>query len=202
MVPRLFVPRNVRGFSFEGGFMEFKKRNPKIFILSGKARSGKDFVANLTKEYYQDKKCICISYAYYLKDYAKRIIGWDGKEETKPREFLQQLGIELIKHQIDEQLLIRRVIEDIEVFSYFYDVIIITDARMKEEIEIPKEKFQNVITIRVVRDNYSSNLSLKQKQHFTETALDTYVNYDYVFDNSKTEEESKKAFEKLLKEIG
>lgn len=181
--------------------MEFKKRKSKIFILSGKAKSGKDFVAGLMQEYYKDKKSICVSYAYYLKDYIKRMTDWDGSEESKPREFLQQLGIELIKNQIDDQLLIHRVVEDIEVFSYFYDVIIVTDARIKEEIEIPKEKFPDAITIRIEREHSTSKLSDEQKHHFTETALDTYSNYDYVFENNGTKEEARENLEVLLKEI-
>ena len=75
--------------------MEFVKRNPKIFILSGIARSGKDTVAKIIKDYYKEKDTIIISFGHYIKDYVKRVSDWDGSEETKPRDFLQQLGIEL-----------------------------------------------------------------------------------------------------------
>ena len=82
-------------------------------------------VVNEDKNYYKDKKTIIISFGYYIKDYAKRVSDWDGREETKPRELLQQLGIELIKNKIDDKLFINRIIEDIEIFSYFYDIIIV-----------------------------------------------------------------------------
>ena len=125
--------------------MQYSNRNPKIFILSGKAKSGKNLIADFIEEYYSDKKCIQLSYAYYLKQYVKKITTWDGNEQNKPRDLLQSLGIDLIK-KIDDKLLIRRVMEDVQVYSYFFDVIIITDARLIEEIETPKSLF-NCITI-------------------------------------------------------
>ena len=166
--------------------MEFTKKDVKIYLLSGKAKSGKNEVSNIINEYYKSKKCITLSYAYYLKDYIKRISGWDGKEETKPRELLQQIGIELIKNKIDSNLLKRRLIEDIKVFSYFYDVIIITDARLVDEIEIPKKQFNNITTIRVIR-NVDNNLTINEQKHLTETGLDNYNNFDYIIDNNDYE---------------
>jgi len=167
--------------------MEFIKRNSKIFIISGKARSGKTETAKIIENYYKEKKCITISFAYYLKDYVKRITNWDGSEETKPRELLQQLGIELIKNKIDNKLLINRILEDIEVFSYFYDIIIISDARLVDEIESIKNKYKNSISIRIIR-NEENNLTENEKKHITETDLDYYKNFDYVITNNYYEE--------------
>ena len=165
--------------------MQYINKNPKIFILSGKAKSGKNYVADIISDYY--KNSIQISYAYYLKQYVKKISNWDGLEETKPRTLLQSLGIDLIK-QIDKELLIRRVMEDIKVYSYFFDVIIVTDARLKEEIIIPKNLF-DCITIRI--NGKDNDLTLEQKNHITETDLDNYK-FDYVINNvdiNKTKEE-------------
>lgn len=171
--------------------MKYINRNPKIFILSGKAKSGKNYVADIISDYY--KNSIQISYAYYLKQYVKKISNWDGREETKPRDLLQSLGIDLIK-KIDNELLIRRVMEDIKVYSYFFDVIIVTDARLKEEVAIPKKLFK-CITIRINgRDN---DLTINQKNHITETNLDDYK-FDYVIDNV----ELKKTKEEVLKILG
>lgn len=161
--------------------MEFQKRNPKIYVLSGKAKSGKNYVGEMIEK--NSSNPISISYAYYLKDYTKRILNWDGSEETKPREFLQQLGIELIQKEISKMMLIDRVKQDIEVFSYFYDTIIITDARLKEEVEMPKKYFSNVTTIRIIRTDYEDGLTELQKKHVTETGLDTYTNFDYTIEN-------------------
>ena len=96
--------------------MNFTKKEIKLFIISGKARSGKDEVSKIIKNYYKEKKSITISFAYYLKDYIKRIY---GNFLEKPRDILQEMGIDLIKNKIDNKLLINRIIQDIEVFSYF-----------------------------------------------------------------------------------
>lgn len=176
--------------------MQYNNRNPKIFILSGKAKSGKNLIADFIEEYYSDKKCIQLSYAYYLKQYVKKITTWDGNEQNKPRDLLQSLGIDLIK-KIDDKLLIRRVMEDVQVYSYFFDVIIITDARLIEEIETPKSLF-NCITIRINKDD--NNLTLEQKKHITETNLDDYRNFDYVINNNDISE-TKNQIISILKEV-
>ena len=97
--------------------MEIEKRNPKIFIISGKARHGKDTTAMYMNEIYtkKGKKILNISYASYIKEYAKKISNWDGSDETKPRELLQQLGTTVIRQNIDELFFVKRVLEDIEV---------------------------------------------------------------------------------------
>lgn len=181
--------------------MEFVKRNPKIFILSGIAGSGKDTVSKIIEKYYSNEKCISIAFAYYIKDYVKRITNWDGSEETKPRELLQQLGIELVKNKIDSKLFIKRVLEDIEVFSYFYDIIIVDDARLVDEIEDLKAKYPNSISIRIIRNNYDNKLTKDQKNHITETGLDNYNNFDYIINNQGNYEDLIKEVEKVLKEV-
>lgn len=178
--------------------MEFVKRNPKIFILSGKAQSGKDTVSKIIENYYNNKKCIQIAFAYYIKDYVKRISDWDGSEDTKPRELLQQFGIELVKNKIDNKLFINRVIEDIEVFSYFYDIIIVDDARLPDEVDILKKKYPNSVSIRIIRNNYDNGLTQIQKNHITETGLDNYNDFDYIVNN---DENINQTIEEILKEV-
>lgn len=163
--------------------MNFIKRNPKIFLLSGKARSGKNEISKIIERYYSNKKCITISFGYYIKDYAKRISDWDGSEETKPRELLQHLGIELVRNKIDKRLFIDRILQDIEIFSYFYDIIVISDVRLLDEITILKENYPDSISIRVVRNNYENNLTKEQKNHLTETNLDNFNDFDYIVNN-------------------
>ena len=179
--------------------MEFEKRKFKLFVLSGKARSGKDTAYEIIKKYYSDKKTIAISFGHYIKDYAKRVSNWDGREETKPRELLQSLGIELIKNQIDDKLFIRRLLEDILVFSYFYDIIVVTDARLVDEIENLKGKYPDLISIRINRD-FDNGLKESEKKHITEVALDNYDKFDYVIDNIN-EKELEEEILRILKEV-
>ncbi len=178
--------------------MDFTKKEPKIFIISGKARSGKNEISKIIEKSYSNKKSITISFGYYIKDYAKRISDWDGSEDTKPRELLQHLGIELVRNKIDKRLFINRILQDIEIFSYFYDIIIISDARLLDEITILKEKYPDSVTIRVVRDNYDNKLTEEQKNHLTETDLDAFDGFDYIVENDENLEEK---IIKILSEV-
>ena len=167
--------------------MEFKNKNPKIFVLSGKASSGKTTASNIIKSNLTNT--ICLAYASYLKMYASEISGWDGSEESKPGELLQNLGVELIKTHIDENMLVNRIIEDIKVYSYFFDNIVITDARFPNEIESIKKNFDNVISIRINRNETS--LSGNEAIHSTETGMDNYNDYDYIIENNDDKLEEK-----------
>ena len=70
--------------------------------------------------------------------------------------------------------------EDIKIYSYFFDVIIITDARLVEEVEVPKKLF-DCVTIRLSRND--NKLTDSQKNHITETNLDDYKKFDYIINN-------------------
>lgn len=167
--------------------MNLKTEQPQIYIISGKARSGKDAVAKVIKTVCEENnlKYINLQYSSYIKEYAKRISDWDGSDETKPRTLLQQLGTEVIRQQIDEMFFVKRIISDIKVYSNFFDVITISDARYKEEIELPKEEFESVISISVIRPSGESSLTDEQQQHLSEKALDGYDKHDYVISNDK-----------------
>ncbi len=179
--------------------MKYINKNPRIFILSGKAKSGKDVCANVLEKQYQEKKVIKLSYAYYLKEYIKKLGFWDGKEENKPRTLMQEFGISFLQEKIEKNFLINRMLEDIKVYSYFYDIIIITDARLKEEIEIPKKVFNKIVTIRIQNEKENS-LTEKEKSHITETNLDTYPNFDYKVSYNKNIEEQIKEIKESLNE--
>lgn len=180
-----------------------KENNVKIYIMCGKARQGKDTVASLIKEVYDNKKVkvLDLSFAHYIKEYAKKITDWDGSDDTKPRSLLTHLGTDIIRKQIDEMFFIKRMIEDIKVYSFYYDVLIITDARLKIEVDNIKQTFNNVIACYITRPDYESNLSEDQKKHITEIDLDDYNNFDYKIINDGTIEDLKPKIIKLVEEI-
>ena len=183
--------------------MELKSKNPKIFIVSGKANAGKDTTCDLINNYVKvkDLKSVNLQFSSYIKMYAKTISGWDGEESTKPRTLLQELGTDIIRKNIDNMFFIKRIIGDIKVYSYYCDVITISDARMPEEIENIYNSFDNVIRVNITRPNFESKLNNKEKKHITETALDGYTNYDYVLENDGTIEELNEKVKKLVDEV-
>lgn len=156
----------------------------KIFLVAGKAGSGKGEVAKIIKEYYLSlkKKPIITEYSKYLKLYANEILGWNG-EEPKPRKFLQDLGVTIRENMDMPHLLINRMIEDIKVYSLYYDVVIISDVRYPEEITEMKKTFNNVYAMYVVNQFGKSELTLEEQTHVTETALENYGNFDITITN-------------------
>ena len=170
----------------------------KIIMICGKARSGKDTLADfLIEELEKDKKPCKLQIGSYIKYYAMKYFGWDGEEETKPRDLLIYIGTDIIRNKIDPNFHINRLIEDIEVLSYFYDTFIVSDVRFPVEIEKVKEKYDDVTTVKMIRE--SEELNEKQKANITETALDDFNDYDFVIDNSGSLEDLKKKSLDILK---
>ena len=159
----------------------------KIFMISGKARSGKDTFGDALENVLinKDYKVCRLSIGTYIKFYAQKYFGWDGQEETKPRELLQMLGTEIIRKQIDPKFHINRLIEDIKVLSNFFDIFIISDVREPLEIEEIKNNYSDIITIKMIRPNFENELTEEQRKHYTEVAMDNYNDYDYEVINDK-----------------
>lgn len=174
----------------------------QLILIGGKARSGKDTLADYLVEEFEKmgKKPCKLQISQYIKYYAMKYFGWDGKEETKPRDLLIKLGTEIIREKIDVEFHINRLIEDVKVLSYFYDTFIVSDVRLPIEIEKPKSEFDNVVSIKVERPY--TETTLEQQKHITETGLDDYNSFDYVTINDKTLEELKEKAAKLAFEIG
>ena len=170
--------------------MNIENRNPKIYLISGKARNGKDTIAGFLKEFYEEdgKKVIYSRAGKYIRFYAMEMTGWNGSESDKPRKLLQELGTDVIRNKLNKaEMFIERQLDDIEIYSYFYDVIIVPDIRLPREIDSVREKFDNVVVINVNRINFESSLTDTQQKHVTETAMDNYNNYDYDITNDTLE---------------
>lgn len=155
-----------------------------IYLICGKARSGKDtFGKKLYNKLSEKSKPCMMHITEPLYNYAKNYFGWDGNTDNKPREFLQTMGIDIIRDKMNKKnFLIDRLCEDIEILSNFYDSFIVTDIRLINEIECIRNRFSNVKVIHIKRNNYISDLTDKQKSHITEVELDNYKNFDYEFD--------------------
>ena len=54
---------------------------------------------------------------------------------------MHTIGTEIIRKQINPKFFIHRMIEDIQVFSYYCDVLTISDVRFPAEIEDIKRNF-------------------------------------------------------------
>lgn len=174
----------------------------KIFLLAGKAGCGKDLMGNYmkTKYNYKGESACILHITTPLYEYAKNYFSWDGNMKDKPREFLQEMGIEVIKKKLGKKyFLIDRLCEDIDILKHYFDVFIITDGRLIEEFTELKRRFKDIKIIHVIRDNYNNNLSKKEKNHITETEVDLYKDYDYTVNNTSKEELFKQT-DKIIEE--
>jgi len=171
--------------------MEFIRKEPIIFLIAGKARSGKSTVGNIISSEYESRgnRVIVTQITKYLKGYIEDITGSKIDEDNKPRELLQKISSIVIKKKLGmTNFFIDRLIEDINIYSYFFDCIIITDVRFKEEIDAVKSNFKYVISIGVIRNNIDSDLTDEQSRDVTEVSLDDYNEYDYKIINDSEEE--------------
>lgn len=163
----------------------------KVYLIGGKARNGKDTFGGFLRDYYQslDKKVCIMHISNYIKHFAIDYFGWDGKEETKPRTLLQELGTGVIREKMNKPCFFtERLIEDIEVLDNFFDVAIITDVRLPLEFDEVKKAYPDAVKIHITRPNFISELTDKEKKHKTETALDNYDSYDYKVINRDLED--------------
>ena len=173
----------------------------KVYIIAGKAGCGKNTTANYIKSYYEylGKNCVITEISKYLKLFAYEVKNWDGKRETKPRSFLQEVG-SLLRHEIyNEDFLINRFLEDLKVYEKYVDVVVVADARLPREIELIKEKC-SAVSIEVLNEFSDYKLNGDENKHETETALDNYNKFDYVLHN-QTFDKLKLDSENIVKEV-
>ena len=178
--------------------MNIENKKPKIYLICGRARHGKDTIAGFLKKFYEEdgKKVIYSRAGKYIKFYAMEMTDWDGSEESKPRKLLQELGTDVIdsigrfvipvviRNKLNKaEMFIERQLDDIEIYSYFYDAIIVPDIRLPREIDSVREKFDNVVVIKVERINFETSLDSKEQAHVTEIAMDNYNDVDYIVTN-------------------
>ena len=175
-----------------------------IYMIAGRARSGKNtFGMMIEDELKKRGRKVCnIELMRTLKGYAKDYFGWNGKDEDKPRNLLQQLGTEIIREKLNKPMFhINRLIEDIEILSNFFDDFIIDDVRFPLEIESIKEVYPKSVCINIKRDNYdNSHMTDLEKAHITENALNQYDEYDVRVFNT-TLDNLRKDAEKLVREV-
>ena len=175
----------------------------KTYLICGKARHGKDTLASYMKKYYEalGKKVTILQLAAPLKALIKNHFGWDGREETKPRELLQHLGTDIIRVELaKDDYFIRRCCEDAIILGNFFDVIIISDGRFPIEIEYLKANLDNFVSIHIERPSLVSELKVAEQKHISETALDNYDKFDYKVINTTFESLENQAKEIIRKE--
>ena len=174
----------------------------RIFLLAGKARSGKSEVAKAIKKYYDEKnqKTVITEYSKYVKLLAKEMTDWDGGSATKPRKFLQDMGTFIRKNLNMPDFLLTRMKDDLKIYEKFFDNVIISDVRFPIEIDEIKKRNLEAYSIFIINEHGNYDLSIEESNHETEHALDNYTDFDYVIVND-TKEELEQKLKEILNEL-
>ena len=176
----------------------------RTILISGKAGSGKDTVAQFMKEELEKhgKRVIVIHYGDAVKWVLRDFFNWDGKKDTVGRTLLQHIGTDVVRTQFPNFWtgIVVGLLKSFEPYSDF-DIALVPDARFPNEVNIALENLQNCVAVRVNRHNadgsewINPNLTEEQRNHPSETSLDCFA-FDYVIHNDEglnTLEESAKA---------
>lgn len=167
----------------------------KIFLISGKAGSGKGEVGNvLERELMKDGyPVLIISFGDAVKDALTRYYDWDGHKDQHGRAMLQKLGTEQVRAMFPD-FWAEHVAKLIAATRKDFVYVIIPDWRFVNEFEVINDYNTDVTTIRVERYNedgtqyVNPNMTPEQREHVSETELDKFP-FDYVIENRGSLEE-------------
>ncbi len=152
----------------------------QVLLIAGKSGSGKTCLGQEIEKLLNSKKkrVLRTEYSKYIKMYAKEILGIEVNSQNKPRKFLQDVGSLIREDFHDELFFIRRMLEDFRLYEQYFDVVIISDVRLKKEIEEMKKSKYSTKSIYIANDT-ENNLTEEERKHITETELDFYESFDY-----------------------
>lgn len=189
-----------------------------IFLVSGKAGSGKDEFCASAKAYIESLPethhgTVRFAFADAVKDIA-HAIGWDGVKDKKGRGLLQGIGDGARKY--DPHVWVKKMLSRIEKYygnhlgyrkKDWEDILFLSDCRYPNEIDMPKEWASTkngvkAVSIRIIRPvEFDNGLTPEQKLNTSETALDKYINYDYIILNNRSLKEFQQECVELTKQI-
>lgn len=154
----------------------------RVILLIGKAGVGKDESYKCIKELYP------IAERYAFADYLKTIsyeVGWDGRKDERGRKLLQGIGQTIRAYK--EGFWALKVVKAIE--HDMPNIAVVTDCRFPNEIQIIKDYFRDVTTIRIIRD-------VSEMSDISEHALDDYTPDFEIMNNGTVAD-----LERSLKEV-
>ncbi|XP_023340670.1 phosphomevalonate kinase [Eurytemora carolleeae] len=184
-----------------------KMDNPSlVFMLSGKRKSGKDFLADYLKDRIGDRAIIIriaapikLSYANHLKLDFKRLLSSDSYKEDIRIEMLEYQNKIMAK---DGAFFCR---EAIRMYSaYQFPIWIVSDLRRRQELNFFREMFkEKVVTIRIhasdiTRINRGWIRTHGVNDSPSECALDSETTWNYRITNNGAEEDGRDQLEPLL----
>lgn len=163
----------------------------QIFLISGKANSGKGVISKVIKNILlnQGKQVITSSLSTYIRDVAREDFYWDGVDTLESRIFMGEvyrIGTDFYPYHMA-----RRVWErDIKPYAKKDSIAIVESFREKVNYDyfhslLEEGKIDIITTIRVIRPNFNAIQDAKFETHVSESDLDDFE-FDYTVENSGT----------------
>lgn len=146
-----------------------------IIGISGKAEAGKDTIGDFLVRTHGFHR---VASANALKRIATNIFGWDGIKDQKGRQFLQELGCAVRNYR--PTYWIDQALQEIQrqESSFGNKNFVITDVRFKNEAELIRKSGGQLWRV--------NRPGIPMLDHYSETELDSYPDFDLVFLNGGT----------------
>lgn len=173
----------------------------KILLISGKARSGKDYIGEQIKKRAElgGKSVLVIHFADALKNFCSQHYGYRNVKDEADRQILQRIGTDVCRCNYKDTW-VDIVIALLKGLKDIYDLVLIPDARFPNEITKVVDTFgkENVKSLRVHRE-YTNDLTDEQNHHQSEIALDDW-SFDYIIENNGNELLIDEVYESFIQE--
>jgi len=134
------------------------KKRPEIIGVTGKARSGKDTVAEMIKKHLGNNNPTAIkSFATPMKRFGDICFGWndaiiekevvDARFGFSPREFYQKMGTEFMRDMMGEDTWVKIMKSRIDNLPKHITYVIIPDVRFDNEAQFIRDNGGTLIEV-------------------------------------------------------
>lgn len=155
----------------------------KVFLLHGKAQSGKNYCADIMKALCETKgeKVLTIAFADWVKDCLRRYYGIEDYKSEWGRSNITHFATDICRKN-DPDIWARVVATTVKAMESEWDIVLIPDWRFENESEVMERYFPNkVVKVLITRPDVNNvdKMTEKQREHQSETELDNWENFDY-----------------------
>ena len=166
----------------------------KIIVISGKQYSGKDTVAKILLKELKTFTRIGIGDAIKLEYGKRKNLTFEQIESQKHlyRSDLIELGN--WGRSQDEDFWLKKIID-------FEGDVIVPDIRVEHEVELFKSHGAYLLRVEATHEARLSRGTITNENDNTEIALDNYKNWNYIIDNSQTEQDLRENTKPLIQNI-
>jgi hypothetical protein len=124
---------------------------------------------------------------------------WYEVKTDITRKILQLYGTEIFRKRVDNDWWAKLLLERCKVSEK--EVILITDVRFPNELEVFNSLLSDELEVVSIRVERNINTQEIIANHDSETALDNWLEWNYVVDNNGTLDALKASAEKIVEDI-